>query len=413
MDISTTTDFSTLHHKSFIGKPAATLPTPSLIISKPILEKNIAQLQEDVQKLGIAFRPHVKTLKSLEVTRMMLGNGLNRRLVTSTMSEIRGVMPLVREKIVDDILYGIPIYPSCLSELTALAKHVQISLLVDCAQHLDILDEFNKKAGTAICWPVFIKIDVGSRRAGMPSTSDLLPDLVRRVEGSSAAKLQGFYCHAGHSYSCRNAEEAERVLREEVNGVVKAARCVRAQETEVMEDEGPATQQQRKLVVSIGSTPTAHVVSTLKETLPEGLELELHAGNYPCNDLQQFSTGLITEKQMAVRVLAEVCSVYPERNEGLINAGTVALTKETSAVPGFGRLTEDPQWSVVRMTQEHGILGLSDPASGGKVEETFHCGQKVMLFCQHACITAAQHSVYYVVDEGDVVSEVWIPWKGW
>lgn len=136
-------------------------------------------------------------------------------------------------------------------------------------------------------------------------------------------------------------------------------------------------------------------------------------GNYPTNDLQQLSTDLITPADLAVRVLAEVCSVYPRRNEALINAGTVALSKETSAVPGFGRLVEKPEWGVVRMSQEHGIVGLLSGDGAGKVEEVFRVGQKVMLHCQHACITAAQHFVYYVVDEEDVVRETWVPWKGW
>lgn len=121
----------------------------------------------------------------------------------------------------------------------------------------------------------------------------------------------------------------------------------------------------------------------------------------------------MAEEQQAVRVLAEVCSVYPERNEALINAGTVALTKETSEVVGFGRVTDRPGWAVVRMAQEHGILGLTDASAGQRVEEVFRVGQKVMLYIQHACITAAQHHVYYVVDEGDVVRETWVPWKGW
>lgn len=118
-----------------------------------------------------------------------------------------------------------------------------------------------------------------------------------------------------------------------------------------------------------------------------------------------------------MRVLAEVCSVYPRRNEALINAGTVALSKETSAVPGFGRVVERPEWGVVRMSQEHGILGLlsggAGDGEGKKVEDVFYVGQKVMLHCQHACITAAQHFVFYVVDGEDVVRETWVPWKGW
>lgn len=56
-------DFSLQNHKSFIGRPATDLPTPSVVLSKPILERNIKQLLQDVNELGISFRPHVKTLK--------------------------------------------------------------------------------------------------------------------------------------------------------------------------------------------------------------------------------------------------------------------------------------------------------------------------------------------------------------
>lgn len=106
--------------------------------------------------------------------------------------------------------------------------------------------------------------------------------------------------------------------------------------------------------------------------------------------------------------------MYPERNEALINAGTIALSKETSDFQGQGLLVDDQRWGVVRTSQEHGILGLRDATKGeGRIEECFKVGQKVLLYCHHACITASAHFVYYVVDEEDVVREAWIPWKGW
>jgi D-serine deaminase-like pyridoxal phosphate-dependent protein len=56
-------DHSLEHHRSYIGRPALDLPTPSLVLSKHILEENIKKLHEDVTRLGIDFRPHTKTLK--------------------------------------------------------------------------------------------------------------------------------------------------------------------------------------------------------------------------------------------------------------------------------------------------------------------------------------------------------------
>jgi D-serine deaminase-like pyridoxal phosphate-dependent protein len=137
--------------------------------------------------------------------------------------------------------------------------------MVDNPQHIDILESYATTTGSTTPWPVFIKVDVGSHRAGLENSSPALPELVQRVEASPAAEVYGFYCHAGHSYGCRTAEEAGEVLRAEVEGVVSASRLL-------------SIGGDRKVVVSIGSTPTAHVVGQLKGELPAGLELELHAG---------------------------------------------------------------------------------------------------------------------------------------
>lgn len=67
-------DYSIQAHASFINRPVTDLPTPALVLSKPVLEKNIQQILRDVEELNIAFRPHVKTLK---VFRNELGSHLD------------------------------------------------------------------------------------------------------------------------------------------------------------------------------------------------------------------------------------------------------------------------------------------------------------------------------------------------
>lgn len=56
-------DHALEHHKSYIGRPVAELPSPALVISLPLLKRNTEALHRDVEALGIGFRPHVKTLK--------------------------------------------------------------------------------------------------------------------------------------------------------------------------------------------------------------------------------------------------------------------------------------------------------------------------------------------------------------
>ncbi|KAF4437760.1 D-serine dehydratase [Fusarium acutatum] len=385
-------DYSLENHKAYIGKHVSELPTPSLVVNLPVLKTNVETLHRDVEKLGIGFRPHVKTLKSLEVTRLMMADGKYRGIIASTIPEIQGALPLVKEGILEECLYGLPVYPGILPRLIELRKSLRIMLMVDNEQQVEFLEE---SASSKQPWDVFIKLDVGSRRAGVEANSAALNRLVERAQKSSGISIYGFYCHAGHSYGGRSRDEAEKTLSIEVSSVLAAAKLL------------PSDHQ---LVISVGSTPTAHVVESLKASMPENIKLELHAGNFPCNDLQQVSTGLVTEAQQSVSVAAEVCSVYPERNEALVNAGVIALSREASAFSGFGRVVGSPAWGVVRLSQEHGILGTSE---GRKVDEDFKVGQKVQLWCNHACIAAAAFYVYYVVDEQGIVRDTWIPWKGW
>ena len=108
---------------------------------------------------------------------------------------------------------------------------------------------------------------------------------------------------------------------------------------------------------------------------------------------------------------ADVVSIYPERNEALVNAGVIVLAREASGFIGHGKVVDQQNWDVVRVSQEHGILGCSK--GDEKVSDLFKVGEKVFLWCQHSCITAAAFYAYFVVDESDIVIDTWIPWKGW
>lgn len=57
-------DYSLQHHEALIGSSVSELPTPAFLVRKRVIEDNIARLHQDVDNLGIAFRPHVKTLKA-------------------------------------------------------------------------------------------------------------------------------------------------------------------------------------------------------------------------------------------------------------------------------------------------------------------------------------------------------------
>lgn len=56
-------------------------------------------------------------------------------------------------------------------------------------------------------------------------------------------------------------------------------------------------------------------------------------------------------------------------------------------------LVDQPDWHVVRLSQEHGIIGRpasKSTANDATALETFHVGQTVQIYCQHTCITASR-----------------------
>ena len=146
-------------------------------------------------------------------------------------------------------------------------------------------------------------------------------------------------------------------------------------------------------------------------------------GNYPMLDLQQLYTTLIDRPRISQRVLATVISYYSGRgkdglDEAMCDAGATALSKDTGRIPGFGEVV-GKSWRLGRISQEHGTLEqMPADQSSGRTDQILRIGDIIQIVGQHACLIAAGHPWYYVVDSdvdsnADRVVDIWVPWKGW
>lgn len=135
-------------------------------------------------------------------------------------------------------------------------------------------------------------------------------------------------------------------------------------------------------------------------------------------DLQQIHTSLVDSSRVAQKVLATVISYYPGRgangtDEALCDAGGIAMSKDIGPIKGYGWVNERT-WYLKSISQEHGTLAQGPGNNSGSIK----VGDKVEILGQHACMIAAAHPWYYIVDsstaEGaDRVVDVWVPCKGW
>lgn len=406
--------------EAFKGKSLKDLPTPSFVIDQGTFKKNSDKMLHNAEKLKAEFRAHVKTHKSTEGTLLQLGTGELKtdKVVVSTLMEAWNLVPLVEKGLISDMLFSLPVVKSRLDELSELSTKIpNFRLMLDNAEQLDILTAYNNTNSRSKKWSVFVKINMGTDRAGVENDTELLNTLLTKAlkdeEVKKNVEIYGFYCHAGHSYSSDSEIKAKKVLLDEIINANKAAKTALEMDPSL------------SLQLSVGATPTAHaseILSTeeLEKTLNGKLAgiLELHAGNYPCCDLQQVSTGCVGYDDVSCRVIAEVISTYPNRGskppgEQLVNAGVIALAREFGPLPGHGRILEPREynnWIVGRLSQEHGIL---TPLDESKETKFIPLGTQVSIIPQHSCITAASYPWYFVIDGSDKVVDVWVPWRGW
>ncbi|MDP2334763.1 MAG: alanine racemase [Reyranella sp.] len=371
------------------------LPTPSLILDRAILRRNLKRMSERLANAGVTLRPHLKTAKSVQIGRMAV-EGHDGRITVSTLAEAR----YFADGGFKDILYGVGIVPAKLPAVTALRRQgVNLRVVTD---NLAVANAIAAAASSGDMFSVLIEIDSGAGRAGLPFPA--LPGLLEIAQTLHAApgvELAGVMTHAGHSYHQSTPDGIAAVAEQERRAIVGAAEKLRAAGI-------PCS------IVSAGSTPTAvHARDFTGIT-------EMRPGVYVFNDLDQEFIGSCGSGDLALSVLASVIGHYPHRNQLLIDAGALALSKDISAQEfqpkvGFGTLAGvlASGMAVVECSQEHGFVGADSPLPYAKLP----VGARVRVLPNHACITAAAYDRYYVVDSdldgGRSVVDVYDRINGW
>lgn len=373
----------------------ADLPTPVLILDRSRLLANIARMQARAKALGVSLRPHLKTAKSAMVAELAVGK--DGPITVSTLAEAE----YFAKAGFRDILYAVPMAPQKLDQVGALIKSgVDLKIITDHPAVAQAAAEAGRRLG--VTFRVMIKIDSGLGRAGIAPNSELLPPLAKALT-QSGVELAGVLTHAGHSYCAKNATEIERIAEEERVAVVTAATRLRA--------AGLACPS-----VSVGSTPTALFAKDLTGVT------EMRPGNFVFFDLFQAGLGTCALQDIAVSVLATVVSHHPGRNHVLIDAGGLALSKDTGAnknVPGtgYGRVCRPEEalpldgMNIHDVHQEHGLLGGPDAPP---VDFAAHPpGSRLRVLPNHSCMTGAMYDRYYVTDGGREIVAEWDRVNGW
>jgi len=371
----------------------ADVRTPALLLDRAVVARNAAAMTARMARLGVRLRPHLKTAKCAQVAALATAGNFGG-IAVSTLAEAAYFV----EHGFNDITYAVAIVPAKLDEVLALQdRGARIAIATDDPATAAALAERAPAFATTL--NVLIEIDCGQHRAGLAPEAETLPAIARILDAAPNLALEGVMTHAGHAYHCGDVTAIERVAEDERAAAVRAAERLRA--------AGHACP-----TVSAGSTPTAVFARSA-----EGLT-EMRPGVYTLFDLQQMALGCCRLEDIAVSVLATVVGRYPERGRLLIDAGSLALSADTGANEflagaGYGWVMDGTAArrldgaTVVDVNQEHGFVeGAALPFDDLPV------GARVRVLPNHACITAAMHDRYHVVEGGEAV-DVWERAKGW
>jgi D-serine deaminase-like pyridoxal phosphate-dependent protein len=371
------------------------LETPALLLEQGRMKQNISRMREQLSRLKVGFRPHVKTAKCIEVALAMSG-GSPGPITVSTLREA----DYFADHGFTDILYAVGITPNKMHHVAALLNRgVKLTVILDSADAARALVLAAKTLPVPI--HALIEIDCDGHRAGiLPESHDLLS--VAQTLAIGGVVVEGVMTHAGSSYDCRGDTALRAMAEQERARTVRAAKHLR--------QAGHTAP-----VVSVGSTPTALFAEDLSGVT------EVRAGVFVFFDLVMAGLGVCHVDDLALSVLTTVIGQQRENGWTIVDAGWMAMSRDrgTAAQPvdqGFGLVCDVtgkpmPDYIMISANQEHGIIAHRDGANGNALNLSI--GAQLRILPNHACATAAQHARYHVVNDTPAIDDVWERIGGW
>jgi D-serine deaminase-like pyridoxal phosphate-dependent protein len=327
---------------------------------------------------ALRLRPHVKTHKAPRIAAEQLRLGA----VGLTCATVREAE--VMAEVTDDVLVAFPVMGTTkLRRLVGIPSATRLTVSLDSAraavQLAAAADEIGREVG------VLVELDVGMRRVGVADAATAV-ELARFIADRAPLRYDGVAFYPGHVRQTIADQGAALAGVTEQLGETLAA----------LEREGLTAR-----VVSGGSTPAAwrmHEIPGLTEVRP---------GTYVYNDRSTAALGACEWDDCALTVVATVVSTAVP-GQAVIDAGSKALGREPMDPSlrsgqrelGFGALLDRPDVVVSRMSEEHGILDLSNTDWRPKV------GDVVRVVPNHVCIVVHLNDLIYGV-RNNVVETRW------
>lgn len=348
------------------------ITSPTLLVNEDICRKNIQQMAEKAKRNNVVFRPHFKTLVSLEISEWFKDYGVDKITVSSL-----EMAAYFADGGWDDITVAFPVNIREIERINRLAEKIQLNLLVENKTAIDFLNKHLKYKVD-----ISIKIDVGANRTGLTLEDlPLILDLVTSINISEKMNFKGILTHAGHTYKARGVKGIEKVHDSCQLILLKIKQAIQEH----------LSLPTNTSFISIGDTPTCSRMEDF--TWAD----EMRPGNFIFYDVMQWVIGSNTLDDIAVVMACPIVAKHERRKEIIIYGGAVHFAKDSIRHPFlkqtiYGLVVElhENGWShpehksyLAKLSQEHGTLKMSD-----ELFEKYNVGDLIGVLPIHSCMTA-------------------------
>ena len=315
------------------------IDTPALLLDLNAFERNLDRMQAAADAAGIALRPHAKAHKTPAVALAQIARGA----VGICCQKVSEALPFIAAGVRDIHISNQPALSANgakTSLLARAARHARMSVCVDDVRQIDALGSAASDEHSRI--GVFVEIDIGQGRCGVPDADGVLR-LLDRLAAHPRLEFRGLQAYHGGLQHLRahDARRAQSQRAAERTGAVIAA----------LESHG-----MRCPTVTGGGT------GSVEFDLQSGVFTEVQPGSYAFMD-RDYGDNAYDDRTGALRFdhalfLATTVMSTAAGRHVVVDAGLKSLATD-SGMPG---IWQADHLRYDQANDEHGIVTAKDGA---------------------------------------------------
>jgi D-serine deaminase-like pyridoxal phosphate-dependent protein len=339
------------------------LDTPCLTVDLDVFDANVRTCMRRLA--GVDVRPHLKTAKSPDVARLLLGAGAVGVCVAK-LSEAEVMLAAGIEDVLVTTEIAGAVKVRRLARLVSDRPAARLRIVVDSAEGAAAINAALPRALETL-----IDVNVGQDRCGVAPEDALA--LADRIRGLERVRLIGLQGYEGNLQHVRDPDERRRLCKASMGQLQAAAAQLR---------RGGHTVE----VVTTGGTGTAEFCAAHE------VVTEVQPGSFAFMDSDYLDTGGLPYEPSLVAIATVIRRPAPDR--AVIDAGLKALSDDS----GPARLVDAPGWTYQHAGDEHGKL----TPTGESERRDLRVGDRVRLIPSHIDPTINLHDVLHAHRSGRI-----------